>query len=93
MTTAKQIQKELACYTQDKRVKSFHAEVYCDRLVILAGWYMVDFFRRRGVVADSDRGGVAISIKDAEKLGLPTETGCYTVPRDARKSWVKTSNF
>ena len=94
MTTTKEIQKEFACYS-DRRVKNLIIDIYSDRVVFLTGSsiYMQEFFRRRQVVSDFDRGGTAISIKDAEMLGIPTQPGVYHAPRDARKKWERVSGF
>jgi len=53
-------------------------DVYCDRVIVLGyqSW-LEQFFYRRQVVADMDRGGWAISIKDAQKLGLMLSPGTH----------------
>lgn len=87
----KAIQKEFAAFN-DRRIKYFLVDVYSDRVTFIVGYdcyWLPEFMNRRGIIADADRGGYSISIKAAQLLGIPTEQGTYTVPRDARKAWTK----
>lgn len=87
----KAIQKEFAAFN-DRRIKYFLVDVYSDRVTFIVGYdcyWLPGFMSRRGIIADADRGGYSISIKAAQSLGIPTEQGTYTVPRDARKHWTK----
>lgn len=82
--TVKQLQKEAKAYNQ---VEVFY-DVYSDRINFIgsSNTWLVDFFRRRNVIADSDRGGYSVDIKDAIKLGFPTASNSYRLKPDARKS-------
>lgn len=90
MTTAtKQLQREFAAMS-DRRISYFLVDVYGDRVnFIVTSRWIYDFFTRRGIITDRDRGGYSISIKDAQSLGIPTEIGTYRVYRDSRRKWEK----
>lgn len=74
------LQKEFKCFShgQPASAMEFTIDVYCDRVIALGyqGW-LEQFFHRRGVVADMDRGGWAISPKDAQALGLSLPAGSH----------------
>ena len=81
MNTITALQKEfkaMASANTPKSAKTFMIDVYCDRVIVLGyqSW-LEQFFHRRQVVADMDRGGWAISIKDAQKLGLMLTPGTH----------------
>jgi hypothetical protein len=84
VNTVKQLQKEAKAYNQ---VEVFY-DVYSDRLnfVGFSNTWLVDFFKRRNVIADSDRSGYSIDIKDAIALGFPTKANSYRLLPDARKA-------
>lgn len=80
--TVKALQKEAKAYNA---VEVFY-DVYSDRLNFIGSdsTWLVDFFRRRNVLADKDRGGYSIDIKDAIKLGFPTKANSYRLKANAR---------
>lgn len=69
--TVKQLQKEAKAYNE---IEVFY-DVYSDRLNFIGSdrRWLAEFFRRRNVLADQDRGGYSIDIKDAIALGFPTK--------------------
>lgn len=83
-SAVKQLQKEAKAYNQ---VEIFY-DVYSDRLNFIgsSNAWLVDFFQRRNVLANRDRGGYSIDIKDAIALGFPTKASSYRLLPDARKS-------
>lgn len=82
--TVKQLQKEAKAYNA---VEVFY-DVYSDRLNFIGSdrTWLAEFFRRRNVIADTDRGGYSIDIKDAIALGFPVKANSYRLLPDARKA-------
>ena len=83
MTTLTKLRKEAKAYGKNE----IFYDVFCDR-VNFSGFdrWMVDFWTRRGVVADYDRSGVSIDIKDAIAHGLPVNSSTVIAPcSDLRK--------
>ncbi len=80
--TVKALQKEAKAYNA---AEVFY-DVYSDRLNFIGAdsTWLVDFFRRRNVLADKDRGGYSIDIKDAIRLGFPTQSNSYRLKANAR---------
>lgn len=86
MEVINKIRKEYKAFNKTEVV----IDVYSDRVNFLGynNW-MVDFFSRRNVVAHSDRGGISISRKDAEALGIDLAIGSYIASCDLRKKIAK----
>lgn len=86
METLTRIRKEYKTYNKSE----FLIDVYSDRVCFLGfNQWLISFFERRNVVADFDRSGVSINIKDAVNLGLDLAIGSYLVSTDLRKK-IKT---
>lgn len=83
-STVKQLQKEAKAFNKSE----VFYDVYSDRVNFIGcdNQWLVDFFRRRDILADSDRGGFSIDIKDAIKLGFPVKANSYRLKPDARKA-------
>ena len=67
-TALNQLRKEFRAFDKTEVL----IDVYSDRVVIGGeNQWLIDYFTRRNVLADMDRGGVMISLNDAEALNLP----------------------
>lgn len=82
MQDLKILQRELKCYDR----KEVTYDVYCDRVNFCdSNFPCHQFFRNRQIILDRDRAGYSISIKDAQRIGLPTEYQSYRLLADSRK--------
>ena len=97
-TLRKRLQKEITCYPDYKTKltpsKAGQYElpftVYQDRVNFVgSSRWLREFFRRCNVIADFDRSGLSISLKDAEKFGLDLEQGYYILSGDSRKKALR----